>query len=442
VGRRTTLLVGGAVAVALALGGLVGGVLAETRAASSQTASAVSGVLAEHVLTGAAGGVTASTVSRLEAQVRAEPQDAPLLTQLGFAYQLRWRETADASYLPRSELALRRALRFGTQDADAVLGLGSLALIRHDFRGALRYGERARRLLPGSARPYGVIGDALVELGRYDAAFVAFDRMVSIKPSLASYARVAYARELIGDLVGAASAMRFALEATGGQPEPTAWALVEFSKLELNLGRVGAAERDARNALRVLPGYPSARIQLAHVDVTRGRLGAAVRNAQRAAEAVPTAQAISLLADLLERRGETAKARMQRGTVAVVERLLRANGVRVDLESAVYRADNGIRPDETVRLARRARADRPSIYGDDALAWALTRAGRCYEALPYAARALRLGTRDPLLYFHYGYAEGCAGNGATMRDWYGRALAVNPEFSVRWAPVARGVLAP
>ena len=50
--------------------------------------------------------------------------------------------------------------------------------------------------------------------------------IVTFKPSLASYARVAYARELTGDLAGAASAMRLALEASGGEPEPTAWALV------------------------------------------------------------------------------------------------------------------------------------------------------------------------------------------------------------------------
>nr|MBA3401325.1 hypothetical protein [Actinomycetota bacterium] len=45
-----------------------------------------------------------------------------------------------------------------------------------------------------------------------------------------------------------------------------------------------------------------------------------------------------------------------------------------------------------------------------------------------------------LLYFHRGYAEGCAGNRDAMRAWYERALALNPEFSIRWAPVARAAL--
>ena len=436
--RRTTLLIGGAVAVALALGGLVGGILAEPRSASTPSAAPVA--LAERALAGAAGGVGASTLTALEAEVRAQPRDARLLTQLGFAYQLRWRETADPSYLPRSEIALRRAVRFGVEDADATLGLGSLALIKHEFRAALRYGQTARKLLPGSSRPFGVIGDALIELGRYDDAFAAFERMVTLRPSLASYARIAYARELVGDRQGAVEAMRLALDAAAGQPEPTAWANVELAKLELGLGHTEAARRNVRAALRVLPGYPSARTELARIDAATGRLDAAIAGARRAAEAIPTTSAVTLLADLLERDRRALDARRQRATIAVIDRLLEANGVQVDLESAVARADDRTRPDETVELARRARAARPSIYGDDALAWALARAGRCAEAVPLARRALRLGTEDGLLWFHLGYAQGCAGNEPAMRESYRRALELDPVFSVRWAPVARAAL--
>jgi tetratricopeptide (TPR) repeat protein len=436
--RKTTFLVGGAVAVALALGGLVGGVLAEPPSAVLR--SAAPRALAEQALTGAAGGISAGSVAALEEQVRARPGDSGLLVQLGFGYQLRWRETADASFLPRSETALRRALRVRPAEANAVLGLGSLALIRHEFRDALAYGRRAQRLLRGSARPYGVIGDALVELGRYPDAFAAFERMVALRPTLASYARIAYARELTGDPEGAIAAMGLALDAAAGQPEPTAWSLVELARLQFALGQTEAAGRDARAALRVLPGYPTARAEIARVAAAHGKIQQAIAEARRAADAVPTSQAVALLADLLDRAGRGTEARRQRAIVAVTERLLEANGVQVDLESAVYRADNRIRPLETVDLARRARAARPSIYGDDALAWALARAGRCREALPFAERALRLGTRDPLLYFHRGYAEGCSGDRREMHDWYRRALALSPDFSVRWAPVARAAL--
>jgi tetratricopeptide (TPR) repeat protein len=437
--RGTALLAASATVVALAAGALVGGVFAEAPSAGS--GAPARSAFAEPALSVAASGVSAMTVAGLEEEVRARPSDASALVQLAFAYQLRWRETGDASFLPRSERALRRALRVRPDDPNAVLGLGALALIRHDFREALLEGRRAQRLLPGSARPYGVVGDALVELGRYRAAFGAFDRMAALRPSLASYARVAYGRELMGNRAGAARAMQLALEAGAGQPEPTAWAHVELAKLAFGQGEVDAARRHARAALLAFPGYPNALVELARVDAAEGQLAAAVRDALQSVDTVPTGASVALLADILERAGRHSEARRQRRLVGVIERLLRANGVSVDLESAVYRADHRIQPLETAALARRARAARPSIYGDDALAWALARAGKCSEALPYADRSLRLGTRDALLYFHRGYIAGCAGNESAMRDWYERALELSPHFSVRWAPVARRILA-
>jgi len=155
--------------------------------------------------------------------------------------------------------------------------------------------------------------------------------------------------------------MRLAVEVASGQPEPTAWALVELAKLELAMGWVPVARRHTTAALRALHGYPSTRVELAHVEAAAGNLPAAIRAARLAADATPRAQAVTLLADLLERAGHRGDARRQRATMAVIDRLLAASGVRVDLESAVYRADNLIRPSRTVERARRAQADRPSI---------------------------------------------------------------------------------
>jgi hypothetical protein len=50
---------------------------------------------------------------------------------------------------------------------------------------------------------------------------------------------------------------------------------------------------------------------------------------------------------------------------------------------------------------------------------------------------LRLGTRDALKLFHRGLIERCLGNEADGRAFVRRALATNPYFSLRYAPVAR-----
>lgn len=438
--RRTTLLLGGAVALALAVGGLVGGVLAESRSVSAPAPPAAQGALADRALIGVAGGVGAQALASLEEQARQRPRDAALWTQLGYAHQVRWRETSDPKHLNRSEAALRAAIRVGSDDANAVLGLGSLALIRHRFREALVYGRRAESMLPGSARPYGVIGDALLELGRYRLAFAAFDRMVALRPNLGSYARVAYGRELVGDHAGAEQAMRLALDAAAGQAEPSAWALVELAKLEAGPGRLQRASRLVNEALRVVPGYVPARMELARLAVARGDLRRGVAEARKAAEATPTPHTFDLLAELLDRSGRPGEAAKRRAAGGPLDAELVANGFRIELELAVHQADFQAEPARTIAIARKARVYQPSIHGDDALGWALARAGRCREALPYSRRALRLGTQSPLLFFHLGYAEGCAGNRAAMRTWYARALALDSEFSIRWAPVARAAL--
>ena len=386
---------------------------------------------------GGAGDSTTTLVTKLQARARANPRDALALTQLGLAYQQRARETADPSYYPRSEGILRKALALGPRNALAISGLGSLALARHRFREALVLGRRAAALDPGEARHQGVIGDALVELGRYSAAFGAFDRMSALEPAASSYARISYARELLGHPAAAIAPMRLAVEASGAEPEGHAWARVQLGKLYWSVGRIGAAGKQYRHALGTFPGYVHALDALAQVEAARGHLGSAIGLERRAVDTVPLPQFVGTLGDLLRTGGHPALARQEYALVDIERRLLRANGVKTDLEIALFEVDHGVRLRRALALARRGRRDRPSIDGDDVLAWALARNGRCGEALRYSERALRLGTRDALKYFHRGMIERCLGRRPQARTWLRRALALNPHFTVLWAPVAR-----
>jgi tetratricopeptide (TPR) repeat protein len=362
------------------------------------------------------------------------PGDVRALDLLGLAYQQRARETGDPAWYAKSDGVLRRALRLAPDDLLATGGLGSLALSRHRFADALALGRRAERLSPSTARNYGVIGDALVELGRYRAGFRAFDRMATLKPSLSSYARISHARELIGDWDGAVSAMKLAVDAAIGEQEPTAWTHVQLGKLYWNRGLLSAADREYRAALAAFPGYVYALAERAQVEAARGRLREAIALERRAADTIPLPQFVAALGDLYRVAGDERSARREYALIGVIERLLRANGVRTDLETALFDADHG-RP--RVALARLAQRQRPSIDGDDVLAWTLARNGRCAEARPWAERALRLGTQDALKLFHRGYVEACLGNRRAAAAWYRRALALNPHFSILWAPVAR-----
>jgi len=383
---------------------------------------------------------TAALVAGLQQRLQADPYDAQGYALLGLAYQQRARETGDPSWYPRSGRALRRALRLAPGNAAATGGLGSLALARHRFREALQLGRRSLRLSPASARVYGVIGDAELELGRYDDAFRAFDTMARLKPSVGAYARISYARELRGRPHDAIVAMQLALEAAADQPEATAWTRVHLGKLYWSIGHVGDAAGQYRAALATLPGYPFALAALGQAEAARGRLARAIALERQAIDAIPLPQFVSELGDLYRAAGQPAQAKRQYALMAVIQRLLAANGVRTDLEGALFEADHRAHGREVVALARRARAARPSIDGDDTLAWALARAGRCSDALPYSRQALRLGTLDALKLFHRGMIERCLGDMLTGNAYLRRALSLNEHFSTRWAPVARKAL--
>lgn len=431
--RRTRILLVGTVAVVAALVALFGGILA-AGGSSAPTASPAAANAAERALTGlSAGGDTVANVRRLETVVQANPSDAKSLTLLGFAYGQRWRETGDATFVSLEARSFADAQRLTPRDPLTVQGLGALALTQHQFRKALDLGRTAIRLAPYTANTYGIAGDSLVELGRYPQAFASFQRMVDLKPSLASYARVSYARELNGDLLGATEAMKLALDAAAGDREGYAWTAVQLGKLYWLRGEGLNASRLYRSALAVFPGYVYALDALAPVEAARGRLSAAIALERRAADAIPLPQFVAQLGDLYARAGKPKQARAQYATVRVIERLLVANGFKTDLETAQFRADHGISPAQTVALARKARADRPSILGDDTLSWSLARSGRCAEARRWSQRALRLGTEDWLLDFHRGYIERCLGNGAASRAWFEKALTLNPQFSIRWS---------
>ena len=435
-GKRKRIAIAGTAAALAAAVSLVGGVFRDSDG-SARAVPLQKDVASQRLEGGFAAGDTAGLVTRLAAELRQRPGDARTFTLLGLAYQQRARETGNPLYYTKSEGVLTRATKLAPGDPTTTSALGSLALARHRFREALRLGRQAVRTAPYTSRNYGVLGDALVELGRYEDAFKVFDRMGSLRPDLSSYSRIGYARELLGRPRSAARALQLALDAAGGQPEPTAWTHTQLGKLAWSHGRLDEAERHYRAALAVLPGYVYALEPLALVEEAKGRHARAIRLARRAAQTLPLPQSVATLGDLYARVGKERSAQGQYALVGVIERLLVANGVSTDLETALFDVDHGVHLGRALALARQAQRARPSIDGDDVLAWALARNGRCAEALPYSRRALRLGTQDALKLFHRGVIERCLGRTAEARGWFDQALRLNPHFSLLWSPFAR-----
>jgi tetratricopeptide (TPR) repeat protein len=350
------------------------------------------------------------------------------------------RLTGDPSHYARAEALLRQAHAAAPEDPDTLVGLGMLALSRHAFAEALAWGERAVAAAPYRAAAYGVLVDARVELGRYDEAIEALQRMLDLRPDQSSYARASYLRELHGDLPGAIEAMQLAVESAPPGGEPTEWARVHLGHLYFASGDVEAAEAAYRQALAYLPDYPHATAGLARVAAARGDNPTAIRLYAEATQLVPFPEYVVQLADVYRAAGRPDQAEPQEALVRTMEQLYAANGVDTDLEMALFDADRGVEVERAVERLRGQWSWRPSVQVADALAWALYVHGDCPEADRFAHEALRLGTRDALTHFHAAKIALCLGDRDRAGSLLGQALSPNRSFSLRYATEAEELL--
>ena len=97
------------------------------------------------------GAPSGDPVADFQRAVRADPDSAAAYAGLGEAYLQRARATGDAGFYSRAGRAFGEARRRDARNLNAIVGAGTLAGLRHDFREQLRLGMQARmRSLPGS----------------------------------------------------------------------------------------------------------------------------------------------------------------------------------------------------------------------------------------------------------------------------------------------------
>jgi tetratricopeptide (TPR) repeat protein len=369
-------------------------------------------------------------------------EQARASTLLGQAYLQKARETGDPAYYPKAETLFGQALDADAEEVEALVGLGTLALARHQFRDALAWGEQAVAASPYHAPGYGVVGDAQIELGRYDEAIATIQQMVDLRPDLSSYSRVSYIRELMGDREGALTAMEQAATAGSGYPENIAWVRVQLGHLRFDGGDLAGAEHEYLTALAALPDYAPAVAGQARIAAAQGDLDRAADLYAQAVRTIPLPEFVVAYGDVLMAAGDPDEAAAQYALVAAIQQINASNGVDTDLELALFTADHGTAEElaGAVEQARAAVAARPSVVAWDVLAWTLYRNGDLDGAAEASEQALRLGTRAALMQFHAGMIAAARGQRADAIDHLESALALNPHFSVRYAPEARATL--
>ena len=383
-------------------------------------------------------------IYRAQYKLRRSVGDARAYHRLGDAYIQKARETGDLGYLDRAARALQRAVAIDPTDAGATRHLAYLLSTRHDFHAAARHAARATELDPRDGDAWGVLGDAWLELGRYDRAADAYDAMMRLKADLSSFARRASLRNLRGDVDGAIEDLRLAVASGRAERQPResiAWAEWQLGAEHFAIGQTDAAEAQYQAALATFPGYHRALAGLAEVRVAQRRRDEAIDLYERAIAVTPLPEHAAALGDLYASMGRTAEAEKAYALVEHIGRLSAASQAIYNRQLAAFYADHDRQLDRALSLARAELEVRQDIYGHDVLAWVLYKLGRWQEAIAPMEQALELGTRDAKLFFHAGMIHRAAGNTARARDYLARALATNPHFHVLHASAAARALA-
>jgi len=366
----------------------------------------------------------------------AKPDDLHFQNLLAGAYIQKMRETTDFGYIERAEKLVAHTLTAESSNYEALRLRSEIGLERHHFAEVAGFSREMIRIAPDDSWNWGTLGDALMELGQYDEAADAYQKMMLLRPNQASYNRASYYRWVMGDAEGAISIMQRAIDAGSPAPENTAWCLVDLGNLYFKTGQLDRAAETFATALRTFPGYHPAYAGQGRVLASQGKTAEAIESFQKAQAVVPMPEYAAALADLYERTGKKEAARRQLELLDVVDRMVIANNEKTNRNLALVFADQGRKLGRALELAQAELGVRGDVYTYDALAWVLYKNGRYAEAEQAATKALRFGTPEPAFHFHAGMIAVALGKKDAAAKNLDRALALNPKFDRRQAEIA------
>lgn len=377
-------------------------------------------------------------------RVERDPRDYISMTFLGQTFMRKARETGDTGNFARAEAVLQAAQAINPNYEPTLAYLASLRYTQHDFTAALDLATQAYTRDSRLSQALATIGDAQIELGRYAEAAETYKKLADKAPGPAVDSRLARQAWLRGQ---PDEAIRLARQAVDGgqeiglQGEAIAWYHFQLGEYYFNTGRYDDAAGQYIEAGNRFPNYYLAFAGQGKARAAQGRYPEAIASYEKAVAIVPQPDLLAALGDLYSLAGRASDAEQQYSTVEFIGKLEALNQVIYNRQLVLFRANHDREIAGAVETARREYTVRQDIYGADALAWALFKAGQYDEAASMSERALARGTRDALILYHAGMIAAHQGNVAQARQYLSDALALNPGFDPVQAAVARQTLA-
>ncbi len=348
---------------------------------------------------------TKAAIAGLLEKIKVNPEDNKAKLDLSLAYIQESRVTGDHTYYDEAAIKLlNQILAVEKNNFDALCAKATVLLSQHHFQDGLNIANQASAINPNSAFVYGILCDANLELGDYDAAVKMADKMVSIRPDIRSYARISYLREIFGDYKGAIEAMKMATQSAYPGLEQSEWTRCQLGKLYETTGDTAKAARCYQESLVYRENYAYALAGLGRLAETKKDYPKAIAYFSQAQKAVNDYSFGDQLIDLYTLSGDTQKATEM--TQKVIEELQKhANTEDKNTEQGHY-ADKELaylylkanNPDKALECAIREHNRRPeNIETNEALAWCYYKKNDLVLAKKHIDKALRYNSSNPEL---------------------------------------------
>ncbi|MBW4692412.1 MAG: tetratricopeptide repeat protein [Lyngbya sp. HA4199-MV5] len=343
------------------------------------------------------------------------------------------RATGETSwYLLAEQTAQESLLKLPFSNDGALMALARVATAKHNFGEAIRLANKATP----NEETLAMQVTTNLAMGKVKDASRATDRLVAQNPDLASLTLEALVEVSQGQDQKAMQAFQQGLAAE--EPEETGssvWARTLLGRLYFKRGQLDTAEKLYQEALRVLPQYPPAVLNLAELEVRRGNYSVAE---DLYSKIFLTSQRSPTVYDHIVFRGMARVRELQGDPQRASEWRDRAEArLRTDLTGFGHRRElarllleRGRPQDlaEALRLMQQEVQVRRDAETMDTLAWVLSRMGRWQEAQQAMQEALRWGIRDAALFQRAGTIAQSLGKTTKAQAYFKQAQATDPTF--------------
>ena len=383
---------------------------------------------------------TDKAIAKAITEAGKKPDSAKNWVYLGDVLMQKIRETADARYYNYAENSYNKAIALEANNAEAMTGLAWVYGGRHEFDKSIEWANKAITLDPKNNLAYGIVGDAEVERGEYEAAFTHYQKMLDIRPDISSYSRGAYLLHITGNNSRAQWLMIKAIKSGAPFAENTAWCRSRLALMCFNTGNLLAAEQTLADGLKAAPQNVHLLNAMGKVKTARKDYPAAISCYKKVLAIAPEHNALAALGDLYAVTGNKAEADKQYAALEALHTQLNESGKAHDhMQMAQFYADHNLNAIQAVRLAEEHKNSN-NVFEADTLAWCYYKAGDLPNAKEAIKRALKWNTPDARIRYHAGMILLKSGNRADAQKWLSQAMSLNPHFGLTDPDIAAAEL--